>query len=487
MLNMNEKVNSDQIIHLNKATIGEITRLVQERKVTCEQLVYHYFDNIEKQQALNAFIQTDKAAAIQQAQFWDQSIREGHACPALIGVLLAVKDNIHVAGFPNTAGTPALADFRPKTTAPVIQALIDQGAIIVGKSHMHELAFGVTGYNTAMHIDGVIGTRNAVNALHIAGGSSSGSAVAVAAGMVPIAIGTDTGASVRLPSALNGCVGFRPTVGRYAQADITPISHTRDTAGSMAHCMADIILIDQLIAPSAQPIALPARPIRLGINAYFWENLDEDVHEQAHTALQLLKTAVIEIIPVDMPDLAQLNQSISFPLVIYEGKYDLIAYLKDHEIEMSLEALVEQISSPDVKHIFQQNILPEMIMDETGQSVPVQPLYQKAIQEAQPQLLALYQTTFENHQLDALIFPTSPIVAPLADEQVSSIELFQRLIRNTDPGSNIGLPGLSLPIGRGKKSQLPVALEIDGLPHTDQQLLAIGQALEQIFSSLNDR
>lgn len=485
MLMMNEKIISDQDIHLNKASIDEVTRLVGERKVSCEQLVHLYFDQIEQQQALNAFINVNKATALQQAQFWDQHIAEGKACPALIGVLLAVKDNIHVAGFPNTAGTPALTDFRPKTTSPVIQALIEQGAIVVGKTNMHELAFGVTGYNTAMHIDGVIGTRNAVNPLHIAGGSSSGSAVAVAAGMVPIAIGTDTGASVRLPSALNGCVGFRPTVGRYAQADITPISHTRDTAGPMAHCMADIILLDQIIAPSAQPIALPARPIRLGVNAYFWENLDEDVHEQAHTALQRLKAAGLEIVPVDMPDLAQLNQRISFPVVMYEGKYDLIEYLKQHQIELGLEALVEQISSPDVKHIFEQNILPQMLMDEMGQSRPVQPLYQNAIQHARPQLLALYQTVFQKHRLDALIFPTSPIVAPLADEQVSCIDYFQRLIRNTDPGSNIGLPELSLPIGRGKKSQLPVALEIDGLPHSDRQVLAIGQVLEQVFSSLN--
>lgn len=485
MLNINKKLNADQIIHLNKASIDQVTRLVRERKVSCEQLVHFHFDQIEQQQGLNAFINVDKAAALEQAQSWDQHMADGKACPALIGVLLAVKDNIHVAGFPNTAGTPALTDFRPKTTAPVIQALIDQGAIVVGKAHMHELAFGVTGYNTAMHIDDVIGTRNAVNPLHIAGGSSSGSAVAVAAGMVPIAMGTDTGASVRLPSALNGCVGFRPTVGRYAQADITPISHTRDTAGPMAHCMADIILVDQLIAPSAQPVALPTRPIRLGVNAYFWENLDEDVHEQAHVALHCLKTAGIEIVPVNMPDLAQLNQRISFPLVIYEGKYDLIEYLKHQQINLGLEALVEQISSPDVKHIFQQNILPEMLVDETGQSLPVQPLYQKAIQEARPQLLALYQTTFQEHQLDALIFPTSPIVAPLLDEQVSSIGQFQRLIRNTDPGSNIGLPGLSLPIGLGKKSQLPVGLEIDGLPHKDHQLLAIGQVLEQILSNLN--
>lgn len=313
--------------------------------------MHHYFDTIEKQQSLNAFISTDKASAIQQAQYWDEYLLSGKPCPALMGILIAVKDNIHVAGFPNSAGTPALAQFRPQTSAPVIQKLIDQGAIIVGKANMHELAFGVTGYNTAMHIEGVVGTRNAVNPLHIAGGSSSGSAVAVAAGMVPIAMGTDTGASIRLPSALNGCVGFRPTVGRYLQEGITPISHTRDTAGPIAHTVSDIILVDELITQEPRKEPLQPQQIRLGINSYFWNHLDEDVHEQAHIALELLKSAGVEIISVDMPNLEQLNQAISFPVAIYEGKYDLIQYLKDHHVKLTIETVVDQISSPDVQAI----------------------------------------------------------------------------------------------------------------------------------------
>ncbi|OEY95069.1 indole acetimide hydrolase [Acinetobacter proteolyticus] len=487
MLNMNEQLNLDQPVNFDKATIKEITALIRERKVSCVELVHLYFEKIDAQQSLNAFISLDQAAAIEQAQFWDQYIAEGKPCPALIGVLVAVKDNIHVAGFANTAGTPALAQFRPKATAPVIQALIDQGAIVVGKANMHELAFGVTGYNTAMHLEGVVGTRNATNPLRIAGGSSSGSAVAVAAGMVPIAMGTDTGASVRLPSALNGCVGFRPTLGRYAQIDITPISHSRDTAGPMAHSVSDIILIDQLISQQQITAPIQTHPIRLGICTYFWENLDQDVQQQAHRALQLLKNAGIEIISVEMPELGHLNHHISFPVVIYEGKYDLIQYLENNQIGLSLEAVVDQISSPDVQQLFKQNILPELIADVTGESVSVGPLYQQALSEARPQLLALYQKTFQDHQLDALIFPTSPIVAPLANEHVSSIENFQRLIRNTDPGSNIGLPGLSLPIGCGEKSKLPVGLEIDGLPNTDHEILAIGLVLEQILSGLNHR
>lgn len=485
MLNTNEKNNGIESLDLSNASVDIITKLIHERKVSCEELVHHYFDNIEKQQSLNAFISTDKASAIQQAQYWDEYLLSGKACPALMGILIAVKDNIHVAGFPNSAGTPALAQFRPQTSAPVIQKLIDQGAIIVGKANMHELAFGVTGYNTAMHIEGVVGTRNAVNPLHIAGGSSSGSAVAVAAGMVPIAMGTDTGASIRLPSALNGCVGFRPTVGRYSQEGITPISHTRDTAGPIAHTVSDVILVDELITQEPRKEPLQPHQIRLGINSYFWNHLDEDVHEQAHIALELLKSAGVEIIPVDMPNLEQLNQAVSFPVVIYEGKYDLIQYLKDHRIDLTLESVVDQISSPDVQAIFKLNILPELTLDQNGQLVPVLPLYEKAISEARPQLLELYQNTFKAHNLHALLFPTSPIVAPLANEQVYSIETFQTLMRNTDPGSNIGIPGMSLPIGMGTKSKLPVGLEIDGLAHQDSEILAIGITLEKIFKRLN--
>ncbi|MBJ9739869.1 indoleacetamide hydrolase [Acinetobacter oleivorans] len=485
MSNAVEKNNWIELQGLANASVDVITKLIHERKVSCEELVHHYFDTIEKQQSLNAFISTDKASAIQQAQYWDKYLLSGKPCPALMGILIAVKDNIHVAGFPNSAGTPALADFKPQSSAPIIQKLIDHGAIIVGKTNMHELAFGVTGYNTAMHIEGVVGTRNAVNPLHIAGGSSSGSAVAVAAGMVPISIGTDTGASIRLPSALNGCVGFRPTVGRYSKDSITPISHTRDTAGPMAHTVSDIILIDQLITQEPKKKPLQPHQIRLGINPYFWNHLDEDVHQQTHIALGLLKEVGVEIIPVDMPNLDELNHAISFPVVVYEGKYDLIQYLKDHHVNLSLEDVIDQISSPDVQALFKQNILPQLIQDQTGQLVPVLPFYEKAISEARPQLLELYQNTFKAHNLHALLLPTSPIVAPLANEQVSSIENFQTLIRNTDPGSNIGLPGLSLPIGKGAKSKLPVGLEIDCLPHHDSEILAIGMTLEEIFKVLN--
>ncbi|UGB01765.1 indoleacetamide hydrolase [Leclercia sp. G3L] len=467
---------------LDTLTAADAAQLISERKVSSEALVRACLARIDAQDHLNAFITVNAEQALAQAKAWDKHLAGGGAPLPLGGVPVAVKDNTHVAGLPNTAGTPALKNFVPKTTAPVIQRLIDAGAIIIGKCNMHELAFGVTGYNAAYHTPAIKGVRNAHDVSRIAGGSSSGSAVAVAAGMAPVAIGTDTGASVRQPCALNGCVGFRPTTGRYSQAGITPLSHTRDTAGPMARNVADIALLDSLMAGGEVLLPKPARTIRLGIAPWFWQALDEEVSQQAHAALARLRDAGVTLVAVEMPGLEEANAAVSFPVVMHEGKHDLIDYLQAHDTRLTLQDIVQHIASPDVRAIFEHVIVPGGIPDNDGNLVPLTPLYQQAVSLGIGRLIALYERTFHDHQLDGLIFPTSPVVAPLANDEVSSAENFARLIRNVDPGSNARLPGLTLPVGVGATSRLPVGLEIDGLPGSDAQILAIGATLEQILA-----
>src|SRR5918998_314512 len=177
----------------------------------------------------------------------------------LAGVPLAVKDNLDTRDLPTTGGTPALRGSRPGRDHPAVARLRAVGAVVIGKTNLHELALGITSNNAAF---GPV--RNPHDPSRSAGGSSGGSAVAVATGVVPIALGTDTGGSVRVPAAHCGVVGWRPTVGRWGTGRTVPISHTRDTAGVLATGVADVAVVDELV--TGDPVGTPPeRPIRLGV------------------------------------------------------------------------------------------------------------------------------------------------------------------------------------------------------------------------------
>ncbi|MDE1167425.1 MAG: amidase family protein [Pseudomonas sp.] len=365
--------------------------------------------------------------------------------------------------------------------APIIDRLEAAGAIIVGKTNMHELAYGSSGYNTAFHVPGVVGVRNAYDPNRIAGGSSSGSGSAVGARLVPVALGTDTGGSIRQPCALNGCVGLRPTVGRYSQAGIVPISPTRDTAGPMARSVEDVRLLDQVITGQAPHAPLAAGNIRLGVVAQFWEGLAPEVEQQSRAALGRLEKAGVTLVPVAMPGIHELDAKVGMPIALYEGRDALQTYLQTNHTGVELGALVAQISSPDVKTLFEHFIMPRKMPTPDGGIGELAQAYQWAIGKGRPQMIQAYQAVMQTHQLQALVFPTAPDVAMLSSPDATSFEAFARMIRNTDPGSNAGLPGISLPIGLAGQPGLPVGLEIDGLPHSDGQLLAIAQTLQDIL------
>jgi Asp-tRNA(Asn)/Glu-tRNA(Gln) amidotransferase A subunit family amidase len=456
-------------------------KLICSKTVTSRQLVEGWLARIETHKALNSFISVDARAALAQADAYDQSMQQHKPCLPLGGVPIAIKDNIHVKGFANSAGTPALANFYPNASAPIVDRLIAAGAIVIGKSNMQELAYGTSGYNTAFHEPGVVGVRNAYDPTRIAGGSSSGSASAVGARLVPIALGTDTGGSIRQPCALNGCVGFRPTVGRYSQQGITPISHTRDTAGPMARSVEDVVLLDQVITGLKPLVAPKAAAIRLGVPAEFWQDLEPEVAVVADLALKKLEAAGFQLVPISMYGVFELDAKVGMPIALYEGKTDLQRYLAISGSGVSIETLASQISSPDVREIFDRFITPQKIPDPNGNLVDLAPAYDWAINTGMPALKQMYLRVIQDNRLDALVFPTSPEVAIKSEPQATTFAAFARMIRNADPGSNARMPGLTLPIGLGPRSALPVGLEIDGLPDSDGHLLAIGLAMQSVF------
>ena len=466
--------------NLAQLTVSEAAKLIKEGRITSEQLTRALLAKISANRDLNAFITLDEDAAIEAARAADDARRRdpAHFGP-LHGVPLVVKDNIHVAGIRNTGGTPGLRNFVPSANAPTVQALLDAGAIVLGKTNMHELAFGITSNNAAF---GAV--RNPYDKTRIPGGSSGGNGSAIAARLVPAGIGTDTGGSVRIPAALNGIVALRPTIHRYSQAGVTPISHTRDTVGPMARTVSDLILLDSVITRDSRHMETVApRRIRLGIVPEMFQDIDKETLQLVNRALDKLRRAGVEVVPLQVSGFLDLDNQSGFPIALFEATQDISAYLSTYHTGLTLSQLAAQIASPDVKGVFDAFIVPR-----APNAIP-QSVYDSAMNVVRPQLQKLYADTFGQNRLDAIVFPTTPLPAAsigqdsTVDLNGNPVPTFQTFIRNTDPGSIAGVPGISLPVAL-TRGGLPVGIEIDGPAGSDRHLLGVAVTLENILGPL---
>lgn len=393
---------------------------------------------------------------------------------ALAGLPVLAKDNINTATYPTSGGTSALLDHRPATDAGVVRKIMEAGGFVGAKSGMHELAFGITSNNA---VTGAI--HNPADPAMIAGGSSGGTAAAVAAGIFPAGLGTDTGGSCRIPAALCGVIGFRPTTGRYDGDGIIPISHTRDTAGPIARSVRDIALLDGVLAgDTPPPHEADLKAVTLGVpRQMFFENLDPVVAHAVEAQLEILAAAGAKLIEVSLQPIWPHNDAFSFPVVFYEVMRDLPAYLAEHAPGVSFEDLVAGIGSPDVAGA---------IGSQLGADAMPESAFRAAMDTHRPAMHQIYGQVFEDNGLDAIVFPTTPLPArPIGgDETVTlngqQVPTFPTYIRNTDLGSNIGAPGISLPCP--VSSGLPVGIEFDALPGRDRALLALARAVEHAMA-----
>jgi mandelamide amidase len=422
---------------------------------------------------LNAFISLDSGSAVKKAGELDRLRASGEVLGPLHGIPLVVKDNIHVAGMQNTAGTPGLIGFVPTASNEVVKRLEAAGAIILGKTNLHELAFGITSDNA-----GFGSVRNPYDESLVPGGSSGGTAVAISAGIVAAGLGTDTGGSVRIPPSLTGIVGFRPSMGRYPSEAVTPISKTRDTVGLLSRTVADLIVLDDVIVPGAPVVtAIAANEIRLGVpRAYFYQNIDAEAASVVEAVLVQLAAAGVQLIETDIPDIDGLMASSAFPIAFYEVLRDLTAYLEEFDTGVSFGELTAAAASPDVKGV---------LTLVSGEGKTSEEVYAAAM-SAREQLRKNFQEYFASQQLDAIIFPTTILPARPIEGSLETVELngervptLPTYIHNTDPASIAALPGISLPVGL-TISGLPVGMEIDGPEQSDRRLLGVAKILEAI-------
>jgi indoleacetamide hydrolase len=451
--------------------ITALRELLDSRAISSLELVEHCIARTEAAKSLNAYASFDSEGLRAQARQADSRIELGERLP-LLGIPVALKDNIDAVGYPCAAGTRALQGQTPKEDAVLVRHLRQAGALISGKVHMHELALGITSNN---RLSGAV--RNPWNPNRIPGGSSGGSGAVVAARLVPAAIGTDTGGSVRVPAALCGVAGLRPTVGRVSGRGIAPISSTRDTGGPLARTIRDCALLDAVLTGNSAPLGIVRlEGLRLGVpRSPFWADLEPDVRNVAESALTALRRAGAQLVEMELPGVAEASVEAGFPMALYEFVREMEHYLVTTERHVTLEELIAGVANPDVAGAVGTLL--------SGGGIP-EGAYQSA-RGARDRMRALYETAFTDHNVQALIFPTTPRTAALIGEDETvvlngrDVGTFATFIRNTDPGSNAGIPGISLPAGLA--SGLPVGIALDGPEGTDRRLLGIAAAIEAML------
>ena len=426
---------------------------------------------------LNAITRMRGDVALGEARDLDAAAPDARG--PLHGLPIVVKDNIAVAGMPWTGASPALDGLVAKADAPALARLRAAGAVPVAQANMHELALGITSAN-AHH--GAV--RNPADPARMAGGSSGGTAAAVASGAVPAGLASDTGGSGRLPAALCGCIGFRPTVGRYPGGGLLTLSPTLDTPTLMARGIDLLVRMDAVLTgalPGEGPVPPPPPPpsperVRIGLaRGAFWQGLHSPVRDAAEAATERLRAAGVEVVEVELPELRALTDASGFAIAMRETADIWHAFARER-LGTDLATLSARVASPDVR-----GLLASLAAD----GAPPPDAYRAAMQEARPALRRHLADAMARERLDALAHPTAPVLAPMLGETEeveldgARVPLFPAMTRNTLPTAVACVPAISLPAGRMRVAgvDLPFGLELVGRHGADARLLALAQRL----------
>lgn len=445
-------------------TIREAGARLRAREISSVALVRGALDAAERHAALNAFITVHPERALAEAALRDQELARSEDRGPLHGIPIAHKDLFLTRGVRTTAGSRVI-DFVPDADGAVVERLAAAGAVSIGKTNMHELAYGITSTNP--HFGAV---RNPHAPDHIPGGSSGGSGAAVAAGIVPLATGSDTGGSIRIPASYCGVAGLKPTYGRVSRHGSLPLGFSLDHMGPIGLTVSDVALALQAMAgfdprddsSSRRPVD-PYEPrdpslagVRVGLpENYYLENLDVEVGLAVRKAFQSAAALGAQVVDVRVPDIAALN-TVGRVLLLVEAPAALSAHLH-RRADFGADVLA--------------------LLDQGRQVSGVDYLNAQRLRRV---LLAEFRRLFD--RIDCLFVPTTPIPAPRIGQATVSIHGVEedtrlastRFVRAVNV---LGFPALSLPCGF-TAAGLPIGLQIIGPPFSEARLLAIGAALE---------
>jgi aspartyl-tRNA(Asn)/glutamyl-tRNA(Gln) amidotransferase subunit A len=443
-------------------TLAEASELVRSQSASPVELTRACLQQIEERDSeINAFITLTAHAALQEAWQAETDIRRGRWLGPLHGIPLAIKDLVDTAGVRTTAASAVYAERIPEHDAEVVRRLRNAGAVLLGKTNLHEFAFGGSGI-----ISHVGPARNPRNPAHITGGSSSGSAAALAANFCYGALGTDTAGSIRLPASFCGIVGFKPTYGRVSARGVIPLSWSYDHVGPMARTVRDTAMLLQALAGydagdvASQQFPVPdygfalqqdSRQLRVGVERqFFCADLDPEVAACFNDALRRVERVVAGLWEI----------AIAVDTDRTVAKAETWAYHRqlahDNPEAYQPETLRRVRACGDI-HTFEY-IEARRSLERMRRTVP-----------------GIFQ------RVDLLLTPTVPVPPPsFAELGAKPDELRSRelvLLRNTRPFNVLGLPTISIPCGI-TRAGLPVGLQISGRPWDEASVFCLAQALE---------
>ncbi|HHX4812406.1 TPA: amidase [Yersinia enterocolitica] len=443
--------------YFSELTLTSLYHALRSKQITSVELVEHALDEINTlNPVLNAFSYVATEKAIADARHADKELSEGIDRGMLQGIPLGIKDNIMTADMPTTMGSAHYKDYFPENDAECVERLKQAGMIIVGKTTTHEFAYGPTG---DCALQGA--TVNPWDLSRMPGGSSSGSAVAVAAGIIPAALGTDTGGSIRIPAAMNGVVGFKPTMDRISTAGVFPLSSTLDHVGILANNVRDVSLIFNSLSLSFPDMNRESQNIgdlNCGwVNPYCFSQCNPVIVNSIKTEIKnKQKINLVNAFEVD--ELSELMR-VSFGDIQRSEAYEIHEYrVKNNPKAYQQETLERLLLSQHVKGW-------EYVRAKKGQH----------------QLQIKLNKIFRKY--DVLVMPTVPIYAPKLYERELSIEggrikVRDALLSLTSPWNLLGFPSVSIPCGL--ENGLPIGVQIVADHGRDDYLLKVaGQLFER--------
>jgi len=437
-------------------------------------------------ESLNAFLEIDRQGALTRAGEIDEKLNKD-ALPLLAGIPVAIKDNICVRGLQASCGSKILGDYHPPYNATVVERLLAAGAVIIGKTNCDEFAMGSSNENSAF---GTV--KNPWDTARVPGGSSGGSAAAVAAGIVPIALGSDTGGSVRQPASLCGVVGLKPTYGRNSRYGLVAFASSLDQIGVFGRNVRDVATVLGVIAgrdghdATTADVPVPdylaelngaVKGSRIGFpRSLFGAGLDADVRAAVEAALQTYRDLGAEIVEVDLPH-AKYAIAVYYIIATAEAssnlaRFDGVRYgfraEEANELRSMYRRTREEGFGPEVKR--------RIMLGTYVLSAGYYEAYYHKAQQVRTLLKGDFRRAFET--CDAIITPTAPTTAFMIGEKVDDPLAMYLNDIYTVTANLAGIPGMNVPCGLSP-SGLPIGFQLLGPYWSEPTLLRLGDAYQE--------